>query len=72
VNVFIAGGSGAIGRQLVPMLVQAGHHVVAMTRTAAVDDAPARLSDQKAKKALAWAPAVTWREGFERLYAPSL
>ncbi|HSW22514.1 MAG TPA: NAD(P)-dependent oxidoreductase [Burkholderiaceae bacterium] len=33
-NVFIAGGSGAIGRQLVPMLVQAGHHVVAMTRTA--------------------------------------
>jgi 2-alkyl-3-oxoalkanoate reductase len=34
VNVFIAGGSGAIGRQLVPMLLQAGHHVVAMTRTA--------------------------------------
>ena len=32
-NVFIAGGSGAIGRQLVPMLVKAGHHVVAMTRT---------------------------------------
>jgi len=32
-NVFIAGGSGAIGRQLVPMLVQAGHSVVAMTRT---------------------------------------
>lgn len=32
-NVFIAGGSGAIGRQLVPMLVQAGHRVLAMTRT---------------------------------------
>ncbi len=32
-NIFIAGGSGAIGRQLVPMLVQAGHHVVAMTRS---------------------------------------
>ncbi len=32
-NVFIAGGSGAIGRQLVPMLVEAGHHVVAMTRS---------------------------------------
>jgi nucleoside-diphosphate-sugar epimerase len=31
--VFIAGGSGAIGRQLVPMLVQAGHQVVAMTRS---------------------------------------
>ena len=32
-NIFIAGGSGAIGRQLVPMLVQQGHGVVAMTRT---------------------------------------
>lgn len=32
-NIFIAGGSGAIGRQLVPMLVQQGHRVVAMTRT---------------------------------------
>jgi nucleoside-diphosphate-sugar epimerase len=31
-NIFIAGGSGAIGRQLVPMLVQRGHRVVAMTR----------------------------------------
>jgi len=34
VNIFIAGGSGAIGRQLVPMLVQDGHRVVAMTRSA--------------------------------------
>ena len=33
VNIFIAGGSGAIGRQLVPMLVQEGHRVVAMTRS---------------------------------------
>lgn len=32
-NIFIAGGSGAIGRELVPMLVEAGHRVVAMTRT---------------------------------------
>jgi nucleoside-diphosphate-sugar epimerase len=32
-NIFIAGGSGAIGRQLVPLLVQQGHRVVAMTRT---------------------------------------
>jgi 2-alkyl-3-oxoalkanoate reductase len=32
-NVFIAGGSGAIGRQLVPLLVAAGHRVVAMTRS---------------------------------------
>jgi len=32
-NVFIAGGSGAIGRYLVPMLIEEGHRVVAMTRS---------------------------------------
>lgn len=34
-KIFIAGGSGAIGRSLVPRLVGAGHRVVAMTRGAA-------------------------------------
>ena len=33
-NVFIAGGTGAIGRFLVPLLVDAGHKVVALTRSA--------------------------------------
>jgi nucleoside-diphosphate-sugar epimerase len=33
-NIFIAGGTGAIGRVLVPMLVDAGHTVVALTRSA--------------------------------------
>jgi nucleoside-diphosphate-sugar epimerase len=33
-RIFIAGGSGAIGRSLVPMLVEAGHHVVSLTRSA--------------------------------------
>ena len=37
-NVFIAGGTGAIGRFLVPLLVKAGHQVVALTRSA--DRAP--------------------------------
>jgi len=32
-KVFIAGGSGAIGKQLVPQLRAAGHEAVAMTRT---------------------------------------
>ncbi len=33
-NVFVAGGTGAIGRVLVPLLVDAGHNVVALTRSA--------------------------------------
>ena len=33
-KVFVAGASGALGAQLVPQLVAAGHQVVAMTRTA--------------------------------------
>lgn len=33
-NIFIAGGTGAIGRFLVPLLVSAGHKVVALTRSA--------------------------------------
>src|ERR1700716_554814 len=33
-NIFIAGGTGAIGRVLVPLLVNAGHKVVALTRAA--------------------------------------
>ena len=33
-NIFIAGGTGAIGRVLVPLLVNAGHEVVALTRSA--------------------------------------
>ena len=34
-KVFLAGGSGAIGKRLIPMLVAAGHEVVATTRTPA-------------------------------------
>ena len=33
-NIFIAGGTGAIGRLLVPLLVSAGNRVVALTRSA--------------------------------------
>jgi 2-alkyl-3-oxoalkanoate reductase len=32
-NVFVAGATGALGRQLVPRLVAAGHDVVGMTRS---------------------------------------
>ena len=34
-RVFVAGGSGAIGRQLVPKLVAEGHSVVATARSSA-------------------------------------
>jgi len=41
-NVFVAGATGAIGRQLLPRLIEAGHTVAAMTRR---DD---RVSDLRA------------------------
>jgi nucleoside-diphosphate-sugar epimerase len=34
VKVFVAGSSGAIGRRLIPQLIERGHQVVAMTRSA--------------------------------------
>jgi nucleoside-diphosphate-sugar epimerase len=37
-KVFVAGATGAIGKQLVPMLVEGGHEVTGMTRTAAKAD----------------------------------
>ena len=37
-KVFVAGASGALGVQLVPQLVAAGHQVVGMTRTASKQD----------------------------------
>lgn len=39
-RVFLAGGTGVIGRRLIPELLRAGHEVVATTRTA---DKPAQL-----------------------------
>src|SRR4030095_2749509 len=33
-KVFVAGGTGAVGKRLVPLLVNRGHEVVATTRTA--------------------------------------
>jgi nucleoside-diphosphate-sugar epimerase len=45
VRVFVAGATGAIGRQLVPLLVSSGHRVTGLTRTeskaAAIRDAGA-------------------------------
>jgi nucleoside-diphosphate-sugar epimerase len=48
-RVFVAGASGALGRQLVPQLVAGGHEVVGMTRT------PSR---QEALRAMGVRPVV--------------
>ena len=42
-HVFVAGASGAIGRQLVPQLVAAGHRATGMTRTPAKAELLRRL-----------------------------
>ena len=38
-RVFVAGATGAIGTRLVPLLVDRGHEVVAMTRSRSKEDA---------------------------------
>ncbi|HEV8165340.1 MAG TPA: NAD(P)-dependent oxidoreductase [Actinomycetota bacterium] len=48
-RVFVAGATGALGTQLIPMLVDHGHEVVGMTRTA---------SKQEALRALGARPVV--------------
>ncbi|HET6685271.1 MAG TPA: NAD(P)-dependent oxidoreductase, partial [Jiangellaceae bacterium] len=47
-KVFVAGATGALGKQLVPMLVANGHHVVGMTRTEAKRDQLRSLGAQPA------------------------
>jgi nucleoside-diphosphate-sugar epimerase len=42
-KVFLAGGSGAVGKRLVPVLIAAGHHVTASTRSTAKTDEIAAL-----------------------------
>jgi nucleoside-diphosphate-sugar epimerase len=48
-KIFLAGGTGAIGRRLVPQLLAAGHEVVATTRH---EDKQAQLRDLGAQPAL--------------------
>lgn len=48
-NVFVLGGTGAIGRHVVPALVSAGHDVTALART---PERAAWLRDQGARPAV--------------------
>jgi len=45
-KVFVAGATGALGRQLVPQLVAAGHEVTGMTRSASKQDLVRSLGGQ--------------------------
>jgi 2-alkyl-3-oxoalkanoate reductase len=45
-NIFVAGATGALGTQLIPQLVTAGHEVVGMTRSPAKRDAVRALGAQ--------------------------
>jgi nucleoside-diphosphate-sugar epimerase len=47
-KVFVAGATGALGRQLVPMLVANGHEVTGMTRTPSKQDMVRRLGARPA------------------------
>ena len=47
-KVFVAGASGALGAQLVPKLVAAGHQVVAMTKTPSKQDGLRELEGRRA------------------------
>jgi nucleoside-diphosphate-sugar epimerase len=49
-RIFIAGATGALGKQLVPQLVERGHEVVGMTRS---PDKAALIEEQGAKAAIA-------------------
>ena len=42
-RIFVAGATGAMGKQLVPRLVRAGHRVIGMTRTESKQDALSAL-----------------------------
>jgi nucleoside-diphosphate-sugar epimerase len=47
-RIFVAGASGALGAHLVPMLIDGGHDVVAMTRSPAKSDALRALGAEPA------------------------
>ena len=42
-RIFLAGAAGAVGRRLVPLLVDNGHHVIGTTRSASKADALATM-----------------------------
>jgi nucleoside-diphosphate-sugar epimerase len=59
-RVFVAGGTGVIGRRLVPQLVARGHQVTGMMTEGR------GFSNAKAKRELGWELRYpSWRQGFK-------
>ena len=58
-RIFLAGAAGAIGRRLVPLLVQAGHDVTGTTRSAETAKEIERAGATAAVLDVFDAPAVT-------------
>ena len=63
-RIFLAGASGIIGQQLIPMLVRAGHHVTGTTRSEDeakllqyVAEPSTYASSDRARHDLGWDPA---------------
>ena len=46
-RVFVAGATGAVGRELVPQLISAGHTVAGLTRSSAKAEAIKRAADHR-------------------------
>jgi len=65
-RVFVAGATGAIGKQLVPRLAAGEVGAVLMTELRCASNANAKAK-AKAKRELAWQPAQpSWRQGLAR------
>ena len=60
-RVFVAGATGAIGKQLVPRLVAAGHEVHGMTRSESKQAMLGELGPVPVREP-GWRP--DWRRGF--------
>ncbi len=59
-KVFVAGASGAVGKQLVPMLVERGHEVTGMTRS------PAKRDLVRRRERVRWWPMPSIRRRSHR------
>ena len=83
-RVFVAGGTGVIGRQLIPALIADGHQVTATTRAAgnaaslaAAGARPAVLDGAPEGIVLRAAPGIwaprygSWRDGFREWARPA-